>query len=51
MAVLPKTIENIASETGDHSVAGATLATYIMPIAKNEAIMPPTTTSLAFFLP
>ena len=51
MVAEPKTVENNLSETGDQSVAGTALAIKRIPMAKKEAIIPPTTTSLAFFFP
>ena len=51
MPVNPKTLEKVASLTGDHSVADTLFASMTMPRIKILANRPDKTTELAFFLP
>jgi hypothetical protein len=49
--VLPKTVLNSSSFTGDPFIAGTELATYIINIEKIEAKIPTVTIELALFFP
>ena len=51
ITVLPNTVVNSSSLTGDASIAGTRLATHIINIEKIEAKIPTVTIALALFFP